>query len=175
MERIVIIGNSGSGKSYLAHRLRDRLGYPLIHLDDLFWEPGGFNKKRPNDVVNAEIARLAQGRNWIVEGVFGELAQTFFPNADYLIWLDLDQETCLNSLKQRGSDSGAQPDQAAAEASFQRLLAWAAAYWERDGLRSWRGHQQLFEAFSASKSYLRSRAAVNAFVTSPLPTSEDDV
>jgi ATP-dependent protease HslVU (ClpYQ) ATPase subunit len=41
MHRVVIIGNSGSGKSYLARRLSEQLTLPLIHLDALFWEPGG--------------------------------------------------------------------------------------------------------------------------------------
>ncbi len=147
MERIVIIGNSGSGKSYLARRLSDYFGYPLVHLDALFWEPGGFNRKRPKDVVYAEIATLAQRKNWIVEGVFGELAEMFMVNADQLIWLDLDQAACLTSLRQRGSESSEQLDQASAEANFQKLLTWAAAYWQRDDLRSQLGHARLFAQF----------------------------
>ena len=84
MERIVIIGNSGSGKTYLAQRLSDYYGYPVIHLDALFWEPGGFNVKRPKEIVYAKIATLVHGENWICEGVFGELAQAFLANADHL-------------------------------------------------------------------------------------------
>lgn len=166
MKRTVIIGNSGSGKSYLAQRLGAHFGCPVIHLDSLFWEPGGFNLKRPKEIVYAEIAGLVQGESWLVEGVFGELAQEFFTRADYLLWLDLDRESCLTSLARRGSESSKQRDKQAAEENFQKLLKWASEYWDREGPRSWRGHQALFEAFSAEKRHLASREAVNAFVAS---------
>ena len=166
MKRIIIIGNSGSGKSYLARSLSDQFGYPLIHLDALFWEPGGFNLKRPEEIVYAEIARLVQGERWIVEGVFGELAKEFFIRVDCLIWLDLDRESCLNSLAQRGSESSKQLDKESAEENFKKLVQWASAYWEREGPRSWQGHQLLFEEFRAEKLRLNSRETVNDFITS---------
>jgi adenylate kinase family enzyme len=164
MDRIVIIGNSGSGKTYLGQRLSDHFGHPLIHLDTLFWEPGGFNVKRPKALVFADVARLAQGERWIVEGVFGELAQEFCPRADHLIWLDLDWATCERSLLQRGSESSKQQDPQAAAASFERLLAWAAAYPHRDGPRSQRGHRLIFEQFQGGKTRLTSRGAVADFL-----------
>jgi adenylate kinase family enzyme len=175
MERIVIIGNSGSGKSYLAQRLGDHFGYPIVHLDELFWEPGSFNSKRPKELVYAEIATLVQGKNWVVEGVFGELAQQFFANADQLIWLDLDPEVCLNSLRQRGSESSEQLDQQAAEESFQKLLTWASAYWLRDDLRSYRGHARLFAEFDGQKAHLQTRRAVNEYIDSLMPHARNSI
>jgi adenylate kinase family enzyme len=164
MDRIVIIGNSGSGKTYLGQRLSDQFGHPLIHLDELFWEPGGFAVKRPKPLVFADVSRLAQGERWIVEGVFGELAQEFCPRADQLIWLDLDWAACERSLLQRGSQSATQQDQQAAEASFERLLAWAAAYPHRDGPRSQRGHRLIFEQFQGDKTRLTTRPDVAGFL-----------
>ena len=169
MGRIVIIGNSGSGKSYLAQRLSDYYGYPVIHLDALFWEPGGFNVKRPKEIVYAEIVTLVHGENWIVEGVFGELAQAFFANAEQLIWLDLDQETCMHSLLQRGSESSKQLYQQSAEENFQKLLTWASAYWQREDLRSHRGHANLFTQFNGKKDSFQTRLAVNDFLDSLQP------
>lgn len=122
MERIVIIGNSGSGKTYLAQMLSGYLHIEVIHLDKLFWEPGGFNKKRPIDLVYSEIATLSQGQLWIVEGVFGELAQEFCPQADCLLWLDVDWATCSANLRKRGSDSSKQLDPQLAEENFNKLL-----------------------------------------------------
>ena len=44
--KTIIIGNSGSGKTWLAKRLSTIFTAPVVHLDDIFWEPGGFDKKR---------------------------------------------------------------------------------------------------------------------------------
>ena len=44
--RTVILGNSGSGKTWLARKLTGCFSIPIIHFDDIFWEPGGFDKPR---------------------------------------------------------------------------------------------------------------------------------
>lgn len=168
MEKIVIIGNSGSGKTYIGRRLSDHFDYPLIHLDSLFWEPGGFNIRRSDEIVYAKIAKLRQTRSWIVEGVFGDLAKEFCTDADTLIWLDQDWETCSQSLLQRGSESSKQLDKQSAEDNFQKLLKWASEYWQRETPSSYSGHLLLFEQFSGSKIRLQSRKSVNEFIESLL-------
>ena len=40
MERILIIGCGGAGKSTLARRLGEKTGLPVVHLDKLYWRPG---------------------------------------------------------------------------------------------------------------------------------------
>ncbi len=71
--KIVIIGNSGSGKTWLAERLGNILSAPVVHLDDLFWEPGGFDKKRNIEHIELLIQQSKNEAAWIAEGVFGEL------------------------------------------------------------------------------------------------------
>ena len=166
-DRIVIIGNSGSGKSYLAAQLGARLAIAVSHLDRLFWEPGGFSAKRPQALVLQDIERIRQQRQWIAEGVFGELAQRFLEDAEALIWLDMDWETCHRNLLRRGSESAGQSDPESAEASFQRLIAWAGQYWAREDLRSYTGHKEIFDTFRRAKWALRSREEVNLLIWDP--------
>ncbi|HJP33228.1 MAG: AAA family ATPase [Candidatus Latescibacteria bacterium] len=40
MNRVVIIGPGGAGKSTLARQLGERLGIEVVHLDRVFWRPG---------------------------------------------------------------------------------------------------------------------------------------
>jgi adenylate kinase family enzyme len=37
--RIIIVGNNGSGKSFLAKELSAITGLPLVHFDVEFWRP----------------------------------------------------------------------------------------------------------------------------------------
>lgn len=162
--RTVIIGNGGSGKSYLARRLAQGSKRDVIHLDRIFWVPGGFNEKRSPDVVARELEEKKLVDSWIVEGVFGELAVRFLERADRLIWLDLPWEVCRASLLARGSESAKQLDPVKAEANFQQLLAWVADYWTRTDLRSHAGHGRLYADFSGEKIRFDERAAVDRFI-----------
>jgi len=40
MQRILVIGSSGTGKSTLARQLASKLALPIIHLDQEYWQPG---------------------------------------------------------------------------------------------------------------------------------------
>jgi len=40
VQRILVIGCGGAGKSTLAREIASRTGLPLIHLDELHWKPG---------------------------------------------------------------------------------------------------------------------------------------
>jgi adenylate kinase family enzyme len=152
--KLVVIGNSGSGKTWLARAL----GLPAIHLDALFWEPGGFDRKRPRAEVDALIAQSLAQRTWVVEGVFGELAERYLPDADALVWLDLPWATCEARLLARGSESKAHMDRTQSEAGLAKLLRWAADYAVRTDGRSRSGHAQLFEGFERTRHRVRSEA-----------------
>ena len=157
-------GNSGSGKSCLAESLSRIFSIKVIHLDRLFWLPGGYNEKRPENEVRNEIEQKKKDNSWIVEGVFGELTALFLPRAQTLIYLDMDWPTCRLSLVARGSESSRQLGPAAAEENFKRLLLWAERYWIRTDLRSHAGHIQLFEGFSGQKFKFSERIEVDGFI-----------
>lgn len=165
MRRIIIIGNSGSGKTTLAKKLGGILSIQVSHLDNLFWEPGSFSQKRSKEIVFQDISLLKDEESWIVEGVFGDLAQEFLERADCLIWLDMTWEVCHANLLQRGSESSRQLDPVQAEINFAKLLVWASHYYDRDNLRSHQGHKLLYTNFSKSKYYLKSKVEVEQFLS----------
>ena len=160
--RVVIIGNSGSGKSHLAAQITQKDNRLVIALDDLFWLPGGFNQKRSAEEVRAQIATLQNKECWVVEGVFGDLAQQFFTNAELLIWLDMDWKTCRSSLIERGSETK-QLDVIAAETAFGKLIAWASEYWTRSTPSSHAGHHKLVSEFAGATEVFTERSQVQAF------------
>ena len=42
MERVMIIGCGGAGKSTLARKLGEKTGLPVVHLDQIWWAPGNW-------------------------------------------------------------------------------------------------------------------------------------
>jgi adenylate kinase family enzyme len=67
--RMIIIGNSGSGKTWLAKKLANHTHSPVIHLDHIFWEPGGFDQKRAPGAMVDMINDAKAGESWIAKWV----------------------------------------------------------------------------------------------------------
>jgi adenylate kinase family enzyme len=157
-QRTVVIGNSGSGKSTLAERLAALAGVPAIDLDLLHWEADGYGVKREEAVARQLVREAAAQPRWVIEGVFGWLAQEAMPRATALIWLDLPWSVCRDSLLARGRRRGG------TETDFAALLAWAEAYWQRQTPSSFTGHLRLFENFAGAKRRMQDRPAVHRFL-----------
>ena len=164
MNKVLIIGNAGSGKSWLSNRVSKRLNIKEVNLDNIFWEPGGYNQRRSPKIVQKELEKLSLEPEWIVEGVFGALAEKLIYSADMLIFLDIDWEVCLKSLLYRGSESQKQLENDLAEKNFRELLQWASEYNHRDSKSSYSFHNHLFDEFNDKKFRFLTRNEVNSFV-----------
>ena len=93
MRRVLIIGNSGGGKSTLARRLGEKLGLPIIHLDVLFWQPGWVESD--DDAFRARTAEALTAPAWVCDGNFGGTWDLRMPLADTIVWIDKPAWLCL--------------------------------------------------------------------------------
>lgn len=66
INRIMIIGGPGSGKSWLAQNLGERHGLPVYAVDDAVWD--GHGVLRAPDDIDARVRQLADQDKWIIEG-----------------------------------------------------------------------------------------------------------
>ena len=87
--RIHITGNAGAGKTTLAHKLGERLGSPVIHLDHVVWQSGW--KKVPQVEKDQRLRELTLPATWLIEGVSGVVRR----QADLVVFLDLPRRVCL--------------------------------------------------------------------------------
>lgn len=84
--RILIIGSSGAGKSTFAKQLAMRTKLPLIHLDQLYWQPGW--QKTERDVFREKLLNKLQKECWIIDGNFDSTLELRAQYADLVIFLN---------------------------------------------------------------------------------------
>lgn len=99
MQRVLIIGSGGAGKSTLARALAARTGLPLIHLDALYWQPGWI--ETPRAEWAALVQRLVASERWIMDGNFGGTLDARLAACDTAIFLDLPAWRCMLRVLRR--------------------------------------------------------------------------
>ena len=93
MQRVMVIGPCGAGKSTLARRLADTLQLPVTHLDRLHWQPGWVEGSK-DELHQALKPVLAQER-WLIDGNYGSTMAPRLARADTVIYLDYPIRLCL--------------------------------------------------------------------------------
>lgn len=94
--RIIIVGNNGSGKSFLAKELSVITGLPLVHLDVEFWHPNW--EKPPKEEWIKKQMELTSKEKWIIDGNHTDTMELRFKEADIVIFLDINRFVCLVSV-----------------------------------------------------------------------------
>lgn len=94
MEKIVIIGSPGAGKSTLARKLDSKLKIKVFYLDRCFWQRGWKGKTGDTriDILNHLVLRDKQ---WIIEGTYLNSSRPRLEAADTIIFLDIPAPVCL--------------------------------------------------------------------------------
>ena len=99
MERIIIIGCGGAGKSTLARKLGEVLDLPVLHLDKLFWKPGWVEMER--EEFDALLQVELQKEKWIMDGNFNRTMPERIKRCDTIIYLDFSRFACLMGVLKR--------------------------------------------------------------------------
>lgn len=93
MERVMIIGCGGAGKSTLARQLGEVTGLPVVHLDKLFWKSGWVESSKAE--IDEKIRQAAACPRWIMDGNYNRTLEQRLERADTVIYLDFPRMVCL--------------------------------------------------------------------------------
>ena len=152
MQRIVIIGNSGSGKSTHAKALAARDGLAHLDLDTIAWQPTAPTTRRALIDSALAIAAFQAGHpNWVMEGCYADLAELALAHATRLVFLNPGVEACIANCRARPWEPHKYSSPAAQDRNLAMLIAWVRGYATRDDELSLRRHRTLFDGFSGDK------------------------
>ena len=101
MQRVLVMGCSGSGKTTFARALADKLAVPYVSLDQLFWQPGWREPVMADFTI--KVTAAAEKPAWVMDGDYirrgaGELRRE---RAQAIVWFDLPRRACMAGVLYR--------------------------------------------------------------------------
>ncbi len=155
-KKIVIFGNSASGKSSLAKKLATKHQLAHLDLDTLAWLSTSVDNPIPQrqniDVSVTEInAFISQHQNWVIEGCYSDLLEHTLTKCNEIVFMNLPIELCIENAKNRPWEPHKYESKAAQDANLVMLIDWIAQYDQRTDTFSKSAHQKLYNEFSGKK------------------------
>ena len=150
MHRILIYGNSGSGKTTMARAVAAEHGLAHLDLDLVAWDAPGERRSLEASVALLE-AFFAANDGWVVEGCYGDLVEAALPYCTELRFLNPGVEGCIAHCRARPwePEKYASPEEQDRRLAF--LLDWVRQYHTRGDEYGLARHRAIFDGFAGAK------------------------
>ncbi len=86
LDRVVVIGTSGAGKTTFSRALAGILGVPHIELDAIHWQPNWTGRNRAE--FRTLTGKVVAQDSWVVDGNYHVVRDIVWPRASTVIWLN---------------------------------------------------------------------------------------
>lgn len=157
-KKIIILGNSGSGKSTIARKLSEEYNLKHLDLDTLAWLKTDPPQRKKIQDSQIEIERFMRDREgWIIEGCYSDLIELIIPESDELIYMDLPIEICIQNAKERPWEPHKYQSKAEQDDNLEMLINWIKDYDKREDEFSKKRHDDIFKRYPKSKRKISTR------------------
>jgi len=99
MQKVMIIGCPGSGKSTFARALSIKTGLPVFYMDCLFWNEDGTSVSQ--EKLGERLNEVLLKNEWIIDGTYRRTLRARLDACDKVFLLDFPLEVCLQGIRSR--------------------------------------------------------------------------
>ena len=99
MQKVIIIGCPGSGKTTFAEKLSKITGLPLYYLDAIWHKPDKTHITRED--FDERISRIFDTPEWIIDGNYNRTIEMRLRQCDTVFLFDLPTDLCIQSATDR--------------------------------------------------------------------------
>jgi len=158
MNKIIVFGNSASGKSSLAKKLSLIHSIAHLDLDIVAWQEGTENPQRRSlDESLKEIDHFINtNEEWVIEGCYSDLLSLISDRANQAYFLNLPLTDCIENAKKRPWEPHKYESKQVQDANLGMLVDWIRDYEERTDSFSQQAHMALYDSFNGQKNLLTS-------------------
>jgi adenylate kinase family enzyme len=150
MSRILVYGNSGTGKTTFARRKAEALKLAYLDLDNVAWASPAV---RENEQTSLDAIKqfIFENSEWVIEGCYGKIIQALLEECTELHFMNPGIEVSLRNNSSRDWEPHKYASMAQQEAQFEKLQQWVAEYEKRDDEFSYEFHRMIFSGFGGKK------------------------
>ena len=94
-KRICVVGPSNCGKSTFSAKLAAKLGYSLMHMDQIAHVPNTNWIKRPCEQIRQEHDEFITKDTWVIDGQYKKYMPKRLARADTLVRIHVGRFKCL--------------------------------------------------------------------------------
>ncbi|MCJ8296135.1 MAG: shikimate kinase [Colwellia sp.] len=157
MRKVLIFGNSASGKSTLAKRLAKTEKLAHLDLDLLAWQATTPPTRKP--LVESMLAIelfIQQHESWVIEGCYSDLLTIAQLASTEILFMNLCIDDCIVNAENRPWEPHKYDSKAAQDANLAMLIEWISQYELRDDTFSKSAHLDFYQNYAGMKKMLTS-------------------
>ncbi len=151
--RVIIFGNSGSGKSTMAKNMVRAAKTPCLSLDDIAWDEPGIRKPLTQS-IHLLMEFINENESWIIEGCYSDIIEAALPHCEELRFLNPGIDVCIKHCYLRPWEPEKFESPEKQDRYLQNLLDWVKKYNIRDDEYELIRHRVLFDSFLGKKESL---------------------
>ena len=157
MRKVLIFGNSASGKSTLAKQLAKSEQLAHLDLDMLAWQPTNPPTRKPlaESTLAIELF-IQQHESWVIEGCYGDLLTIAQSASTEILFMNPCIDDCIVNAKNRPWEPHKYDSKAAQDANLAMLIEWISQYELREDTFSKSAHLDFYQNYAGMKKMLTS-------------------